>query len=304
MALGGDASIRVSANTTVLGYYARTDVEGTDSQASSYRARFDYAGDRYGLGAEHLMVDPLFAPAVGYTRRDDFRRDLATARFSPRLKGNRYMRKLTWQTTLDYVTDRTMTTVENRSIDGSFGIEFHSGDQATVQHVSEYELLPRHFKISPGVTVPAGGYNNHNTSASYSLANQHVVAGRFTVSSGAFYHGTRHEASYSGRLALVPQFAVEPSLSLAWVDLPYGDFSARLLAGRFTYTPTTRLFVSSLIQFNADAHTLASSVRFRWEYLPGSDLFVVYSDGRDTLRSGNDILNRTVAIKATRLVRF
>ena len=89
-------------------------------------------------------------------------------------------------------------------------------------------------------------------------------------------------------------------------------FAFRLLAGRFTYTPTTRLFVSSLIQFNADAHTLASSVRLRWEYRPGSDFFVVYSDGRDTSalsspgsagRPGN-ILNRSVAIKATRLVRF
>ena len=41
-----------------------------------------------------------------------------------------------------------------------------------------------------------------------------------------------------------------------WVELPYGDFAVRLLASRFTYTPTTRFFVSSLIQFNADAHTL------------------------------------------------
>jgi hypothetical protein len=59
-----------------------------------------------------------------------------------------------------------------------------------------------------------------------------------------------------------------------------------------------------LIQFSADAHTLASSVRFRWEYRPGSDLFVVYSDGRDTLRPGANVLNRSVAVKATRLVRF
>ena len=254
------------------------------------------------------MVGPRFAPQVGYARRDDFRRDLATARFSPRLKGNRYMRKLTWQSTFGYDTDADVTRVENRSLEGSFGIEFHSGDQASVQYVDEYERIPQNFRIAPGVTVPAGGYQNRNVSASYSLANQRPVAGRVTVSSGALYNGTRHEASYSGRVALAPQFAIEPSLSLAWVDLPYGDFSARLLAGRFTYTPTTRLFVSSLIQFNADAHTLASSVRLRWEYRPGSDFFVVYSDGRDTSslvpgRPGN-ILNRTLAIKATRLLRF
>jgi hypothetical protein len=304
MALGADASIRVSANTTVLGYYARTDVAGSDAQASSYRARFDYAGDRYGLAGEHLMVGPSFAPEVGYTRRQDFRRDLAVARFSPRLRRNPHMRKLTWQGTLTYDTDADVTRVENRSLEGSFGIEFHSGDTATVQYTDEFELIPQSFRIAPGVTVPAAGYQNHNLLASYTLANQRTVAGRLSVSSGALYDGTRHEASYSGRVAVVPQFAIEPSVSLAWVDLPYGEFSARLLTGRFTYTPTTRLFVSSLIQFNADAHTLASSVRLRWEYLPGSDLFVVYSDGRDTVGPANNILNRSVAIKATRLFRF
>ena len=87
-------------------------------------------------------------------------------------------------------------------------------------------------------------------------------------------------------------------------ELPYGDFNARLIASRFTYTPTTRLFVSSLIQLNIDGNSLTSSLRFRWEYRPGSDLFLVYSDGRDTVTPRDSLLNRTVAVKITRLVRF
>ena len=305
VALGADASFRLSPNTTVLGYYARTDVDGADSQASSYRMRFDFSGDRYGLAGEHLMVGDDFAPAVGYTRRQDFRRNQATARFSPRLQNNPYMRKLTWEGTFDYVTDADVSTVENRSIDGRFNIEFHSGDQASVQYVDEYERLPEDFGISSGVTVPAGGYENTNLSATYQLANQRRVAGRIAVSGGTFYEGNRKEASYSsGRIALAPQFAIEPSFSLAWVNLPYGDFTARLVTNRFTFTPSTRILVSSLLQFNADRHTLASSIRFRWEYLPGSELFVVYSEGRDTLGPANDLQNRSFAIKATRLVRF
>ena len=44
--------------------------------------------------------------------------------------------------------------------------------------------------------------------------------------------------------------------------------------------------------------------RLRWEYLPGSELFIVYSDGRGTLGPGSDLLNRSFAVKATRLLRF
>jgi len=50
---------------------------------------------------------------------------------------------------------------------------------------------------------------------------------------------------------------------------------------------------------------MSSSVRLRWEYRPGSEVFIVYSDGRNTLTSGYpDLLNRSVAVKVTRLLRF
>jgi hypothetical protein len=222
--IGADASFRLSQNNTLLGYYARTDVAGRSDQAASYRARFDYAGDRYGAAAEHLMVGRGFSPEVGYARREDFRRNTGTLRFSPRLRRSRLVRQLTWQATYTYDTDASVTRVENRSMDGSFRMELHTGDVANVQYVGEYELLPQNFRIAPRVTVPQGGYDNRTLALSYSLANNHPVAGRFAASTGAFYEGTRREASYSGRIALMPQFALEPSLSLAWVRLALRRF--------------------------------------------------------------------------------
>ena len=65
------------------------------------------------------------------------------------------------------------------------------------------------------------------------------------------------------------------------------------------------MLISSLVQFNVDTETLSSSARLRWEYTGGSEVFVVYSDGRDTAAAGFPLLqNRTVAVKATRLLRF
>ena len=73
-----------------------------------------------------------------------------------------------------YDTDAAITRVENRSIDGSFGIEFHSGDTSNVQYVDEYELLPQNFRIAPGVTVPRAAMTHKSLSASYTLANKRV----------------------------------------------------------------------------------------------------------------------------------
>jgi hypothetical protein len=49
----------------------------------------------------------------------------------------------------------------------------------------------------------------------------------------------------------------------------------------------------------------SSNFRFRWEYHPGSELFVVYTDERDTLKPGYpDLKNRAFVVKINRLFRF
>jgi hypothetical protein len=199
------------------------------------------------------------------------------------------VRKYNFIGSVDYVTNARASEVQNRQVRWQF----------------QTELVPRSFLISPGVVVPAAGYSSQNLRTNYSLGQQRLLSGRVAVGYGSFYGGRRTEVSYNGRIGIVPQFAFEPSLSLNRVDLPVGSFSATLLSSRFIVTPTPRLSVSSLIQFNASAHTMSSSVRLRFEYVAGSELFVVYSDGRTTLDSASQgLLNRSIAVKATRLVRF
>ena len=69
-----------------------------------------------------------------------------------------------------------------------------------------------------------------------------------------------------------------------WVDLDEGSFTTQLAGSRVTYTMTPLMFVSALLQYNSEhAHASAANVRLRWEYQPGSELFVVYNEQRDTL---------------------
>ncbi len=44
-------------------------------------------------------------------------------------------------------------------------------------------------------------------------------------------------------------------MTLAWGSLPSGDFTARLLGSRVTVTPSPRMQISSLVQFNVDGRT-------------------------------------------------
>ena len=43
------------------------------------------------------------------------------------------------------------------------------------------------------------------------------------------------------------------------------------------------MFVSALLQYNSGINAVSTNARLRWEYQPGSELFVVYNEERNTL---------------------
>ena len=302
---GVDANLLFFENVETNVYWARTSSPGRHGADASYRGRFDYGGDRYGFEFDRLVVESNFNPEVGFVRRTDFALSKVAARFSPRLRQGRLIRRLNWNGEVEYIHDAAGQTLEDRTVSGTFQVEFNSSDRIDFTASSLYERLPRNFAISSGVIVPAGGYSYETARASYTAAQQRKFSGTVSASYGSLYDGTRTEVSYRGRLGFSSHVAVEPNVSLNWINLPFGDFTARLFGMRVAITPTARLGFSTLTQFNPSAQSLTSSARMRWEYTPGSELFIVYSDGRDTGAVGfPELQNRSFAIKATRLLRF
>jgi hypothetical protein len=156
------------------------------------------------------------------------------------------------------------------------------------------------------VTIPVGGYDWVNLRTAFQLGQQRRVSGTVFAERGTFWNGHKTSVGFSsGRAQLSPQLAVEPSFSIDRVTLPYGDFTASVVRSRLTYTMTPLMFVSGLVQYNSSNSSLSTNVRFRWEYQPGSELFVVYNEGRDTERPGfPGLQNRAFIVKVNRLFRF
>jgi hypothetical protein len=301
---GADADLRFFDNLQANLYWTRTSTPDRRGDDTSYRTRFNYGGDRYGLELDRVVVGGNFNPEVGFVRRTDFALSSATARFSPRPRSGP-VRRLSWTGDLEYISDADGRILQDRTLSGTFHVEFNSSEQIQISANRRYELLPLDFAIARGVVVPAGGYLYNTFRAQYTLPSQRKVSGTFSASRGSFYDGTRTTADYSGRIGFSAHVAMEPTVTFNWVDLPYGRFNARLVGTRFVVAPSARLGFSSLTQYNPTAHTLSSSVRMRWDYVPGSELFVVYSDGRDTGAERFALLqNRSFAVKVTRLLRF
>ena len=67
---------------------------------------------------------------------------------------------------------------------------------------------------------------------------------------------------------------------------------------------TPRMFVSGIVQFNSAGTSVGSNVRLRWEYAPGSELFVVYTDTHglyDLFPDRSERTDRSLIIKFSRM---
>jgi hypothetical protein len=301
--IGVDAALAFFENVTINSYYARSRMPGRRGDESSYLGQFAYAGDRYGMNLEHLSVGDAFNPEIGFLRRDSFRRSYAQGRVSPRPRAGP-IRKVSMEGSFDYIAD-LHGRLESREAQATTRIEFGSGGFFSADYTRNYELIEAPFEIATGVLVTPGGYSFQGIQSQYNLGPQRRLTGRINVSAGSFYGGTRYDLGYQGRVELNSQVSVEPRLTVNWVDLPGGRFTARLVSTRVSYTLTTRMAASALVQYNSSNHTVSSNVRFRWEYRPGSDLFVVYSDGREAGGTrGLGLQNQSFVIKMTRLFRL
>ncbi len=301
---GVDASLAFFQDLAVNAYYAKSSTPGRSGDETSYRAQLDYQADRYGLQVEHLKVGADFDPEVGFLRRDDFRRNFVEARFSPRPLRIPTVRKLVFQGALDYITS-TAGDLETRVATLTFQSEMQGGDLWSVAYNRSLEALDEPFPIASDVTIPIGTYRFQDVGLSYRTRPQHALTGTASLSRGSFFGGHRTEAAFRGRWGISPRFSLEPRISGNWVDVPWGRFRATVLGARANVTLSPRLVVATLVQYNSSNATLSANFRARWEYRPGSDLFIVYNEGRDTLAHGSPGLkNRSVAVKFTRLMRY
>jgi hypothetical protein len=308
--LGVDGNFAFFENLRVNGYYAvsRTPLAESNggrigNDESSYTGKLEYSADRYGLVLEHLKVGEDFKPELGFLRRESFRRSFAQARFSPRPQSLEAVRRMVFEGELDYISD-LRGRVETKRFQGTVRLELENGDDARFEYTRSFEFLPDDFEISDGIVLPVAVYRFQDVRFVYQLGPQRTVPGTASFRTGSFFAGERRELSYDGRVEISPKLSLEPRLSMNWVDLPEGNFTANLVSTRMSFTFTPRTFISSLIQYNSSAESLNASVRFRWEYEPGSDLFVVYSEGREDLATSPFLASRTLAFKLTKLFRF
>ena len=311
-AWGVDGTFAFFENVSFISYFARTRVPGPEYEGkdSSYQGKFEYQADRYGLQVDHLLVEDNFLPEVGFLRRDNFRRTYVTGRFSPR-PAMESVRQFSLEGAVDYILTADVNQLETRQRLLSFQTEFESSDRLSFTATGNRELLVEPF-TPPGAdfSIPVGVYGFADYQVAYAIGQQRRANGQVALRRGDYFGGGLTSLELSqGRIGILPQMSVEPIVSFNWIDTPFGKFQSNLAVTRVNYAFNPWMFFSGLLQYNSADNSFSSNLRLRWEYSPGSELFVVYTDDRDVTNGfrpdrGFDLRNRGFVVKFNRLFRF
>ena len=303
-AYGLDAAFSFYENISLGAYYAKTSTPDLASDDDSYQARFDYSADRYGVRAEHLKVGDNFSPEVGFLRRDNFKRSFGLVRFSPRPRASELVRKYTTEASLEYV-DNGGGFLESRQQTGRFNIEFNNSDRLNLEANRNFDFLIVPFVVPGGAIVPIGAYSYDDASVAYTFGAQRSLSGTVTLAAGEYYNGDLTTIGLStARVSVTERLSLEPSFSISRIDLPTDRYTTKVIRSRADYGFSPRMFASALLQYSSTDRTFSSNLRYRWEYRPGSELFVVWTDEQDTRPNGIGLRNRAFVVKLTRLLQF
>ncbi len=154
------------------------------------------------------------------------------------------------------------------------GTELHTGVNFTKDGVIEA------FEIVDGVTVQPGTYDHAEVQVVYFTNQSKPLSINLRTTVGGKFGGDRVSLQPSIKYRIGERFRSELALVYNDFDLPVpnGDFTANLARLRLSYSFTPNVQLQALVQYNDNAETIGTNIRFSWLRNANSGLYLVYNE--------------------------
>ncbi len=298
--VGMDANLRLGTNTIVNAYAARSDAPGATRDGTAMRTQLAYRGRLWDNSVMWKRVSDAFSPGIGFVRRRDFQQFYGTIGAHPRPVLPR-VAELNPYVLVDYITD-LRSQLDTRTISGGLDVTLKSEAILSMLVSDQFDRIEQTFALVPGRTVAPGAYGWREGTVKYTMAPASRLIGTANATIGDFYTGSRRSVGGGVIWRASPSLVIETNYQRNAITLATGDFIADLAGLRMRYAWTTTILGSAFVQYNTQARSFSTNARLNWRWAPLSDLFLVYTDRRDSdTWTGNE---RSLALKVTRMVAF
>jgi hypothetical protein len=146
---------------------------------------------------------------------------------------------------------------------------------------NDFEDVPIPFKIAGKVPVPVGTYNWTNGDLYIRTSDGRPWSARFEALCCHFYNGNQLKLDFQLDWRPIPLIEFQPRYTYTFIKLPTGSVGIHLITTDFiiNFTPDMQLYTQ--VQFDNISQNFALSLRYRWEYSPGDELFVLFGQASE-----------------------
>jgi len=278
--MGLDANLALSKNLQVASFVAKTATPGLEGRDMAVYGRIAYRTPAWNLWYNYLNVQDNFNPEVGFVQRRGVK--VNKAYFSPTPRpGKMHIRLMEPMLVVSYITDQSNRMI-GRTIHTMVGTTLDDGSFINVIYQKNLDVLDTPFEIHRDIFIPTGTYSFYNASLTYNTSPSKRFYERFSWLPQNFYGGTSMGYTAAFGMRATDALAAEIQYQRNDVKVTQGSFVADLAIFRLDYSVSPRMTFRSLTQYNSSTHDMSNSIRYNFIYRPGSDLYVVYTDLRQT----------------------
>jgi hypothetical protein len=293
------------------------DLVYSTQELSAWGFRFNFPNDVYEAHLSYREFGDFYTPAVGFVRRNDFRRVEPRIGWNPRTDRISWLRRLEFGLQYRYLEGLKSGIKEEEQWQFEFlGLAFESGDRIEYTATSTYEFLTRDFEIWPGIIVEAGGYTVWLNRISGGTAGQRPVSIRGRGSWGGFWDGNIRNVGAEVTARPMSGLNFSAGYEINDVKLPDGSFQTNLVRASANWNATPLIAFTGNIQYDDISEIVGLFAKLHWIVQPGNDLFFVFThnwignealdpeDRPNGLTNGFSTLSRGATIKANYTFRF
>ena len=260
-------------------WVAKSDTPGLDGDDSAYSVSANYDSSAWSNSLSYTEVGEDFNPEVGFLSRTNYRKASFTVLRRVRPKSLWSLLELRphvsytgyWKP--DGFHESGFLHIDNH-FEFRSGTELHTGINFTKDGVIDA------FEIVDGVTIQPGTYDHSEVQIVYYTNQSKPFSFDLTTTVGGKFGGDRVSLQPSIMYRVGERFRSELELIYNEFDLPVpnGDFTANLARLRLSYSFPPSVQLQALVQYNDNADTIGTNIRFSWLRNANSGLYIVYNE--------------------------
>jgi len=295
VAYGLDTTVRPFGDEYIIAKWAQTFDEAIDEggafDSGLLLARWERRKDGgLSYAAEFGRVGVDYLPRLGFQLRRNFRSVSGDVQYKWFQDADSRFRSFSLRANSRHLYRTTDGVAETREWSGDMELETKQGTQFTLAGTSSFEAVDEAFSVADAVVLP-GEYWFHEVRLRTMLPRNMMFRGDYGVSAGTFFDGTRVGFSVN------PIWNVSTHVELGGgYEVNRFDFDDRdeqttshLAQLRAQFALDTSFSVSTLAQYNSVADLTSLNLRLRYHFREGTDLWIVFNEGLNTVRDPTSV---------------